>query len=198
VEVYVTLDDGQTWEKSPADNSANLPLTADARGGVPVKGSVMVPLNREGVVHGYYIVVKNRAGLGKPAPQRGDLPQIRVEVDITPPEAQLYCPVPDPAKRDTLLLTWKATDRNLAVNPITLEWAPKPEGPWAHIGSEMLPNSGKHSWEVPPNVPPNVFLRLTVRDTAGNVSVAQTDKPVLIDFSEPEVRGIRLDTTTSK
>ncbi len=196
VEVYVTLDDGKNWEKSPIDPNATLPLSKEASGGGPVRGSVLVPLNREGVVHGFYLVVKNRAGHGKPAPQHGDTPQIRVEMDTTPPEAKLYCPQPDPTKRDTLLLTWEATDRNLAVNPITLEWAPKKEGPWAHIGAEMLPNSGKYSWEVPPNILPNVYLRLTVRDTAGNVSVAQTNEPVLIDFSEPEVKVLGLDKTS--
>jgi hypothetical protein len=196
VEVYVTADDGQSWEKTPVDPNATLPLTGEARGGAPVRGSVLVPLNREGVVHGFYVVVKNRAGLGKPAPQRGDTPQIRVEVDTTPPEAKLFSPQPDPTKRDTLVLSWEAFDRNLAVNPISLEWAPKKEGPWSHIGAEMLPNSGKYAWEVPPNIPPNVYLRLTVRDTAGNVSVAQTNDPVLIDFSEPEVRVLGLDKTS--
>jgi hypothetical protein len=196
VDVYVTLDDGKTWEKSPADPGATLPLTGDGRGGAPVRGSVTVPLNREGVVHGFVIVVKNRAGLGKPAPQSGTPPQIRVEVDMTPPTATLFAPQPEPAKRDTLLLTWEASDRNLAVNPISLEWAPKKEGPWSHIGPELLPNTGRFSWEVPPNIPPNVFLRLSVRDTAGNVSVAQTAEPVLIDFSEPEVHVIGLDKTS--
>jgi hypothetical protein len=196
VDVYVTLDDGKNWEKSPTDPGATLPSTGDGRGGAPVRGSVTVPLNREGVVHGFVIVVKNRAGLGKPAPQSGTPPQIRVEVDMTPPTATLFAPQPEPAKRDTLLLTWEASDRNLAVNPISLEWAPKKEGPWAHVGPEILPNTGRYSWEVPPNIPPNVFLRLSVRDTAGNVSVAQTAEPVLIDFSEPEVHVIGLDKTS--
>jgi hypothetical protein len=196
VEVYVTLDDGQTWERAPADPNATLPLTGDVRGGAPVRGTVMIPLTKEGIVHGYTIVVKNRAGLGKPAPQRGDAPQIRVEVDTVPPEAKLFSPQPDPAKRDTLLLTWEAFDRNLAVNPISLEWAPKKEGPWAHIGAEMLPNSGRYPWEVPPNIPPTVYLRLSVRDTAGNMSVALTSEPVLIDFSEPEVHVLGLDKTS--
>jgi hypothetical protein len=196
VEVYLTTDDGQTWEKVPHDPNAKLPLTGDVREGSAVRGSVLVPLNKEGVVHGYYVVVKNRAGLGKPAPQRGDVPQIRVEMDTTPPEAKLFAPQPEPTKRDTLLLTWDAVDRNLAVNPITLEWAPKKEGPWAYIGPEMLPNSGRYAWEVPANIPPTVYLRLTVRDTAGNVSLAQTSEPVLIDFSEPEVHVLGLDKTS--
>ena len=35
------------------------------RGGGSVHGSVTVPLNKEGVAYGYWVVVKSRAGLGK-------------------------------------------------------------------------------------------------------------------------------------
>jgi hypothetical protein len=191
VDVYVTLDDGQTWERTPADAGAAQSLQ-DTRTGSPVRGSVTVQLNKEGMVYGFYVVVKSRAGLGKPPPQTGDLPQIRVEVDTTAPEAELYSPQPEPGKRDTLILTWKASDRNLATNPITLEWAERKEGPWNFIGPEALPNAGRYSWQVPANVPPSVFLRLTVRDAAGNTAVAQTPEPVLIDFSVPEVNVIGL------
>ena len=44
----------------------------------------------------------------------------------------------------------------------------------------------------PATAPPNVYLRLTVRDTAGNKAVAQTPDPVLIDLSVPEVSNIGL------
>ena len=193
VDVYVTTDEGQTWEKSKIDVGTNMPLVPDARSGAAVRGSVMVPLEREQTIYGFYIVVKNRAGHGKPAPERNTLPQIRVEADLTPPEARLFGPQPDPTKRDTLLLSWDASDRNLAPTPISLEWAPKKDGPWSHIGADMLENTGKFAWTVPANIPPNVYLRLSVRDKAGNVSVAETKDPVLIDFSEPEVLNIGLE-----
>jgi hypothetical protein len=191
VDVYLTLDDGQTWERTPADAGAAHSLQ-ETRGGGPVRGSVTVQLNKEGTVYGFCVLVKSRAGLSKPPPQKGDVPQIRVEVDTTPPEAELYGPQPEPGKRDTLILTWKASDRNLATNPITIEWAERKEGQWSFIGPEALPNSGRYSWQVPANVPPSVFLRLTVRDAAGNTAVAQTPEPVLIDFSVPEVNVIGL------
>ena len=35
--------------------------------------------------------------------------------------------------RDALLLTWNATDRNLAPNPIWLQYAEGPNGPWQTI-----------------------------------------------------------------
>ena len=50
-------------------------------------------------VYGFILVVKSRAGLGKPAPRPGDIPEIRVEVDTTPPDARLYAPAPIPSIR---------------------------------------------------------------------------------------------------
>jgi hypothetical protein len=144
-------------------------------------------------VYGFHLVVKSRAGLGKPPPRPGDVPKIRVEVDTTPPEASLFEPRPDPSRRDALLLCWEARDRNLATNPVTLEWAPRPDGPWAFIGEPQLPNSGQYAWAVPSNTPPRVYRRLTVRDTAGNTAKAETSQPVTVDLSTPEVEVINVD-----
>ncbi len=192
VEVYVTQDDGSTWEKMPSNLKVNWPRPEDIRPGVPVQAEVEIPLAKEATPYGFYLVVKSRAGLGKPAPRPGDLPQIRVELDTTSPEAFLYNPEPDPSRRDTLVLRWKATDRNLAGNPVSLEWAEQPGGPWQHIGPEQMANTGQFVWQVPANVPPSVFLRLSVRDTAGNVAKAETDKPILVDLNVPDVSIIGL------
>lgn len=191
VDVYVTTDEGQTWDKMPGDPNVLLP-GGEQRSGSPVKGSVAVPLSREATIYGFHLVVKSRAGLGKPPPQRGDQPQLRVELDATLPEAELYSPQADPARRDTLLLSWKASDRNLSPEPITLEWAERRDGPWQPIGGSQLPNTGRHSWQVPANAPPSVFLKLSVRDTAGNIAVAQTSEPILVDLTVPEVSAISL------
>ncbi len=192
VEVYVSTDDGATWTLSPGDRNVTLPPQTDARGGTPVTGSVQVELKQEGVVYGYFIVVKSRAGLGKKPPEPGTPPQIRLEMDITPPSAELYVPQPDPTRRDTLVLSWKATDKNLANNPVTLEWAERPDGQWIPIGPKEMANTGQYAWQVPATAPPSVYLRLAVRDVAGNVAVAQTKEPVLVDLSVPEVGGVIL------
>ena len=141
---------------------------------------------------GFYLVVKSKAGLGKPAPKSGDPPQVRVEVDTRPPTASLYAPQPDSARHDGLVLIWKAEDRNLAANPITLEWAAQRDGRWELIGEPHLPNTGRYTWQVPDNIPPKVYLRLTVRDTAGNSAVAQTPEPILIDLTVPEITNVGL------
>jgi hypothetical protein len=192
VDVYVTNDDGATWTLSPGDHNVSLPTAADLRGGSPIEGAVMVDLPQEGVVYGYYIVVKSRAGRGIKPPEQGTLPQVRVEMDITPPDIALYEPRPDAVRRDMLLLTWKATDKNLANNPVTIEWAAQKDGPWSLIGTADMANSGQYSWQVPVNVPPSVFLRMSVRDAAGNTNVAATPEPVLVDLSVPEPGGFKV------
>lgn len=191
VDVYLTADEGRTWEKSRLDQQPILPNAGEGRGGTPLQGSVMVPLPREGVAYGISIIVKSRAGLGKAPPQPGEAPQMRVELDTSLPEAKLFGPEPDGNRRDSLRMRWEATDKNLASNPITLEWSPAKGGPWYHIGAQELPNTGYYNWQVPHDVPPSVFLRLTVRDAAGNSAVAQTQEPVLVDLSVPEATIIR-------
>lgn len=190
VDVYVTTDEGASWEKSAGEVSVSLPVSAEIKGPAPVRGMVTVQLPREGLAYGFFLVVKSRAGLGRPAPQSGDVPQVRVEVDTTQPSAELYTPQPDPARRDSLVLAWKAEDRNLAANPVSLEWSANPNGPWDFIGEPQLPNTGRYTWVVPDRTPPKVYLKLTVRDTAGNAAVAQTPEPQLIDLSVPEVGGV--------
>ena len=138
------------------------------------------------------MVVKSRAGLGKTGPHANDPPQIRVELDVTPPEATLLT-ASRPGARDTLVLMWEAK-KEFDSKPITLEWCdrPWPDAQWHLIGPAELPNTGRFDWQPPTEIPPNVYLRLTVRDTAGNKAVAQTPKPVLIDLIVPEVSNLNL------
>jgi hypothetical protein len=190
VDVYYTVDEGATWEQYRADVPPTWPATFEARGHGPVRGSVAVQLKDEGVIYGFYLVVKSKAGLGKPPPQRGEPPQIRVELDRIAPEAELYKPAADPGNREVLILSWRATDRNLAPNPITLEYAEHPNGPWHTIGEPQLPNTtptGHYAWRVSESVPSRVYLKLTARDAAGNIAEAKTREPILVDLAVPDV-----------
>lgn len=189
VDVYSTTDDGQSWNLVHTES----PSVTDSRSALPLRTSIQVPVNQESVTTGFYLVVKSKAGLGKAPPAKGDIPQIRVEVDTTFPEATLFGPQPEPGQRDSLVLTWKASDKNLAHNPITLEWSEKKDGTWNPIGPAELPNTGKFVWNVPANIPHSVYLRLTVRDAAQNVAVAQTQEPLLIDLNVPEVNVLGIN-----
>lgn len=196
VELYLTRDEGQHWEKLNLDPSSVAPVAGDAvNGGGPVRRSLTVDLPGEGRF-GFYLVVKSGAGLGKPAPRDGDSPQMMVEVDETPPEANLFAPEPDPKQHDALILRWSASDHNLAANPISLEWAERPTGPWHKIGGDSLPNTpSQYTWRLTSDVPAKVYLRLLVKDLAGNVAKAETAQPILVDLYEPEAQFIGLSGT---
>jgi hypothetical protein len=194
VDVYVTTDEGATWELTKAE-PGTMPVVGDGKGSGPLTGSVSALLPKDGVIYGFYLVVKSRAGLGQDPPRSGDVPQLRVELDTLPPKAELYAPQPESGRGDVLRLAWWAEDRNLATNPVTLEWAAQKEGPWEFIGDAQLPNSGKFSWTVPQKIPPQVYLRLTVRDTAGNTAIAQTPNPVMIDLNKPKPSNIRVSSS---
>jgi hypothetical protein len=183
IEVWLTRDNGANWVRFAEDPDASQATT-----GEQYKRTLLLP--GEGV-YGISLVVKSKAGIGKQGPRPGDVPEMLVEVDKTPPEAQLYQLVPDPQRRDTVILSWVAKDRNLAANPITLEWAERPMGPWQVIGAE-LPNAGRFPWTLPKSLPSHVYLRLLVRDKAGNEAVAVTPVPELVDLTEPEGKLLRV------
>lgn len=208
VEVYVTHDEGATWQLSAADSKPSLPPEAQSG---PTRASVMLNLDHEGAVIGYCLIVKSRAGLGRQPPTPGEPPQFRLELDLSKPVVALYAPQPDRDHANTLLLYWKAWDRNPADRPIMIEWSEHPSGPWKPICEEAQPNNqpigpvqrpeqlkelgftGNYAWHLPDQMPPKVYLRLTVRDKVGNTAIAQTPQPVLIDLSVPEVGNVVVD-----
>ena len=167
--LYVTDNDGQAWQEIGKDETG--------------LGKVTAILPGEGIF-GFRIVFESNAGLSKGPPQPGDQPEIRVEVDLTPPHVELYAPAPDPDHRDSLMLRWTATDKNLSTNTIDLEYAEKEDGPWTTIASP--PNTGTYRWRLPRTMPVRVYLRVKARDLAGNIAEARTPQPQLIDLHKPE------------
>ena len=183
IEVWVTRDGGASWT-SYAEEESPSQITS---GG---KYERRLKLPEDGV-YGISLVVKSKAGLGRPAPRAGEIPEMLVELDTVPPEGTLLPPVPDAQKPNTLILGWTANDRNLGKTPITLEWADAPSGSWQPIAAN-LPNTGQYSWKLPATIPSHVYLKMTICDAAGNVGVAVTDRPQLVDVSEPQRRLIRV------
>jgi hypothetical protein len=177
--LYLTADGGQKW----AEFKDEKPDLTNAAIGSKYQRVLTLPPG-EGV-YGLILVVQNKGKIGKPKPKPGDVPEMIIEVDLTPPNAKLWGPQVDPERRDAVVLQWAAQDKNLPANPVILEWAEKAQGPWKVIAAD-LPGTGKHSWQVPAGTPVEVYLRLRVRDNAGNEAVAVTDTPQTIDLVEPE------------
>jgi len=209
VDLYVTRDDGVHWQLGLTEDNIGAPLPPEGKPSLPaVKRSLTVDLREDGL-YGFYLVVKSWAGLGKPPPRDGiDIPQIRIEVDTTAPQARLLEPRPHPTRRDSLILMWWAKDNKLGPTPVTLQWADRPDGEWHPIGGELpntgefvgqtpeVPTTGDYVWQVPTNIPPRVYLRLVVRDLAGNEAIGQTVEPILVDLNEPEVKPIQISPSS--
>ena len=55
-----------------------------------------------------------------------------------------------------------------------------------------------NTWKVPEKMPVSVYLRLRVRDLAGNESLAVTPEPQLVDLNEPEGRLLNVSVPQRK
>jgi hypothetical protein len=80
----------------------------------------------------------------------------------------------------------------LAPRPITLCYGESPGGPWVPIATDVA-NTGRYVWAIPRDLPSGVYLRLEVRDEAGNVGVHETSQTVTLDRSRPagHIRDVR-------
>ncbi len=207
VDLWVTRDEGRSWvwwSQHPGQES-------------PVKVNLATQANAqpEGS-YGFRLVPVSGAGLSAGTPVAGDAPDIRIVVDVTAPVVKMFPPAADPAAPGALVLQWEAADRNFGDDPITLEWSESPAGPWHPVSAAArqpliaaggvekvstgsataprLPNTGRHSWRVAPGTPPRVYLKLTARDSAGNVTEQVTRDPVLIDLTKPRARITGIET----
>jgi hypothetical protein len=195
--VWMTRDDGVTWERVRAAGVIEVIHSIEIEGRPARTAVVTVEVPAEGVVFGVWLCPKGRAG--RDGPRRGGAPHFRLELDTTRPVACLYQPVADPDRPDHLVFSWGARDKNLADRPISLEWAECREGPWSHFGERWMPNggngvsvrpgviapTGNFTCRMTGSIPHQAYLRLSVRDRAGNVGVATTQVPVLLDLSRP-------------
>jgi hypothetical protein len=176
VELWLTRNDGQTWEKYAEDRHPN-----------PKSSSITVDLRDGDRIYGVRLVVLSGAGKGRPRPVPGEAPEMRIELDTTPPEAHLAPLEQDPLHRDALILKWQVRDRNLDPEGVSLYWSENHDGPWKPIGENLSASTGQYNW-TPSGLPYYVYLRLSARDKAGNVTDVVTEAPVAIDMTEPEVR----------
>lgn len=175
VELWYTQDDGKSWKLYGEDADKTAPFE--------------VVLPSEGRF-GLQVIVTSLAGLGQRPPRPNDPPQLVIEVDSTAPTAELYQPVPDTQNgKDRLWLSWSASDNHLPPDPVSLYYAVEPNGELFPIATN-LPAEGRYSWQVPKEIPYQVYLVLVAEDLAHNVSKAVSSKPTVVDLSQPEAEVI--------
>ena len=179
VELWGTADHGQTWTTWSTDTDRLSP--------------VEVKIEEEGI-YGFRVVITTTNGLAGARPQNGEPADLWIGVDTTEPVANLReIKYGDGDEFGQLVIHWSAQDLHLAARPVTLIYSESANGPWHPIASG-LPNTGRYSWETDASLPESVFLRIEVRDEAGNEGADQSSHPIRIPDRVPKgrIRGFRL------
>jgi hypothetical protein len=178
VELWYTRD-GRNWQRHGENNRKEPPFEAKLPG--------------EGV-YGLSLVVKSGVGLGDRPPQSGDPAQLWIEVDLTKPTVQT--PVVEVGRgvdSGTLIVTWRADDKNMAPQPITIYYAEQADGPWTPMAGG-LENTGRYNWRIPSGAPFRFFVRVEAIDKGGNIGRADTKQPIIVDLSTPKGRLLGVDS----
>ncbi len=174
IDLWVTRD-MRTWKKHEVQR--------------PATGSYLIQVNDEGL-YGFTLIARGSQG-PQPIPHSGDLPQVWVTVDATPPVVQLAgVELSLTSREPALVVRWKAQDRNFNRKPITVSYAEQAEGPWVPLATG-IDNTGRLELPVPANLPKRLYLRVEAQDVAGNVGRAQTPAPIQLPWagSLPTVPG---------
>jgi hypothetical protein len=183
VEVWMTRDEGMTWQRLCEDTNRHSPVEFDLPG--------------EGVF-GISLVITNGTGFGGTPPTRGDVPDYWVEVDTTRPVAQLSSVRPGTGPdAGTLLISWHASDKNLGDSPIDLYYANHQEGPWQPI-ARGAKNEGSFRWMLPREAGQEFYIRMEVTDRAGNVARCETPQPLFVDMTRPKARVVGIKASASR
>jgi hypothetical protein len=178
IELFITTDGGRKWYRYGTNPSNKSPFPVS----VPADGTF-----------GFELRVKNGAGIGDDPPHPGDKPSIVVMVDKTPPTAQLSAPQIGRGKsHNKVLLRWVAEDAHFGPTPVLLEYAVEKAGPWTKIG-DWQANSGHYIWPIESGMPGKVYVRLTVKDRAGNTAQITAPDVLVIDFTRPTAHIIDVE-----
>ncbi len=178
VELWQTRDTGRTWQPVAVDDDNRSPIIVEP----PEEG-----------IYGYRIVVESGNGLAGPPPQSGDVAEIWIGVDWTRPTAELTSAIYGSGRKaGELEVHWQAEDARLARRPVSLLFSDTPGGPWSPIASG-LPNNGVYHWRVDSRIPKEIYLRLEVRDEAGNMAAHELQRHIPNDGLVPQgrIRGLQ-------
>ncbi|MBL9123412.1 MAG: hypothetical protein JNG90_07245 [Planctomycetaceae bacterium] len=178
VELWGTRDGGRSWETYGVDPDNRSPF--------------VVTVDREGM-YGFQIVVESGTGLGGLPPKSGDPAEVLIGVDLTAPVVELQGIEQGSDERaGELVIRWEARDALLGQRPVSLAFRDARGGEWATFASG-LQNTGRHLWQIDRRVPEQIYLRVEVRDAAGNVAVADSFEPISLDRVRPQgrIRDVR-------
>jgi len=163
VELWMTTDEGFTWNAHGVDEDLTSPFQVD----LPQDG-----------LFGFKLLIHDKQGRSAPAPTAGDEADLWVGLDRSPPQVRILdAKGTTSGETSSVQVTWSATDSNLGRSPIRILYGPSPEGPWAPLIGD-LPNQGHYEGPTDNRLPARTFLKIEVRDEAGNLAETQTTEPI--------------------
>jgi hypothetical protein len=185
IEVYY-LRQGGDWQKLEDFSVKNPP---------DKKVAVRLEFPEDGV-YGVTLLAKSGVGLSEPPPKQGNAPQVWVEVDTVAPMVEnLRVDVGTGSQRSKLLVYWRASDKNLKAQPITLSYSENPkDGTWTKITPQPVANTSSYIWNMPADVPSQFYVRVEAADRAGNIGQAITQEAVRVDLSIPRTKIIQIES----
>lgn len=178
IELYGTVDRGQSWSLWGSDPDRTTPFDIEVR---------------DDGLFGFRIVVVGQSGLNSPRPLAGEEPDILVLVDRDQPTARITGAkygVGDEV--GSLVIRYECADEHLTQRPITLAFSESIDGPWTTIAGG-LQNDGRYVWPADPQLPRAFFLRVDAVDKSGNVGTHVLDRPIDAQGLAPraKIRGFR-------
>lgn len=186
VEVWGTRDDGRSWVLLGTDDDRQTPCSVN----VDSAGQ-----------YGFVIIVEAAGGLKGTPPQPGDAPEIRVGVDLSAPLVRLTTAEPDEKNTPCRLkINWDVQEEHLGPQAVTLSYAAGPQGPWLPLASG-IPSSGSHICDFSPHGPDLAYLKIDVRDEAGNVGTFSTTTPIPIEKQRVQISfagAVKDEVSTTK
>jgi hypothetical protein len=171
VELWGTRDNGATWNSYGLDTDGQSPMT--------------VTVGDPGIYGFRFAACDPGTGRSTP-PAPGTRPNVWIGVDWTKPMARftgISCT--DAAPATELTIGWDARDWRLAPRPIALAYSQNVGGPWTTIAAD-LQNTGSYRWQPATPLPDEVYLRMEVRDEAGNVTFVESTEAV--SLGQPQHR----------
>lgn len=161
VDLWYSIDSGQTWHNYGPDPDQQSPIEFDAADEGP---------------YGFYFVISNEWGTSAAAPQTGTVPHHRAFVDYTPPVLQLRPVIVDNNAGERIVrLRWSALDAHFDARPIALAYRMESEGDWRSIAAPVA-NTGSYDWNCPGDLEGRMSVRVTAVDRGGHrVDAAASD-----------------------
>ncbi len=173
VELWGTSNGGGSWQRLSVDTDNHSPILA----AVPAPGD-----------YGLKIVVETAGGIDPVRPRPGDRPEMLVRIDTTPPVAKLTgISQGTGAHADHLMVQWQPAQSLATDEKASLAYSNHPSGPWVTAAAN-IPNNGRYAWRLARHLPRKFYVRLEVRDQAGNVAGDQTQVPVEVTLPTPSGR----------